>query len=146
MIVTTLLHHVGMRENPWRTLRSRPWIKLEWADLPDGMHGMWGGTTITLSNRATRVERRCALMHELIHAERGIGWGYATAETMQTEERIVRVQTALRLVPLDELALFVDRREFEPITAGVIAREFDVTPKVAALAADLLVQRIMEAA
>lgn len=146
MIVTALVHHVGMRENPWRTLRSRPWITLEWADLPDGMHGMWSGTTITLSNRATRVERRCALMHELIHAERGIGWGYATAETMQTEERIVRVQTALRLVPLDELERFVDRCDFEAVTAGLIAREFDVTPRVASLAAGLLARRMMEAA
>lgn len=128
-----------MGENPWRTLRARPHLTLRWRRLPDGMGAMWRSGEIIIDPRLGRVERRCALMHELVHDDRRIGWPWATAATMETEERIVREETARRLVPLDHLARWVEARaEVGPVTARDIAEEWDVTIQVAHLAGRLL--------
>lgn len=79
------------------------------------------------------------LAHELVHAERGIGHGAATAATMQREEAAVRREVARRLVPEAELRRFVARRlTVGPVGIAEIAEEFDVDPDVAAEAAGLL--------
>ena len=133
-------------ENPWRTLRDRPHLTLHWRHLPEGMGGLWTTGSITLDPRLSRVERRCVLMHELIHDERRIGWPFASAGTMESEERIVRGETARRLVPPDELLELVRRcDDIEPVTATVVAREFDVTPQVAFLALRRLQVDLLEA-
>jgi Zn-dependent peptidase ImmA (M78 family) len=123
-----------MRENPWRTLRSRPHLILEWRRLPDGMGGMWTPGRIVLDSRLNQVERRCVLMHELVHDERQIGWPFATEATMEREEAIVRAETADRLVPPAELLELVSLDGGEPVTAELVAAEFDVTIGVANLA------------
>ncbi len=134
-----------MRENPWRTLRARPDLILEWRVLPDGMRGMWEPSRIVLDPRLSRVERRCTLMHELVHDDRRIGWPFATAATMETEERIVREETAQRLVPGGELLALVRRLgDIEPVTAKTVADEFDVTPAVAHLALRRLQATMLE--
>jgi hypothetical protein len=110
------------------------------------MGAMWGTGTITIDPRLSQTERRCALMHELVHDERRIGWPFASAGTMETEERIVREETARRLVPPDELlALTHQRDDIEPVTATVVAAEFDVTPQVAFLALRRLQVNLLEA-
>ncbi len=122
-------------EDPWRTLRQRPWLTLAWRSLPDGMGAVWSHDTITIDPRLGRVERRCALMHELVHDERRIGWQWATAATMQREEAIVCSEVAARLVPIEPLRELVKARsEFEHVTEHTVAAEFDVTPSVARLA------------
>lgn len=95
------------------------------------MGGLWRPGEIVLDPRLDRVERRCVLMHELVHDERRIGWPWATEATMEREEAIVRRETALRLVPLDQLAQYVARRHPDPITAELVAQEADVTVAVA---------------
>jgi hypothetical protein len=92
-----------------------------------------------LDDRLTRRQRRCVLAHELVHAERGIGHGAATAATMEREEAAVRREVARRLVPARQLRDFVDRRlTVGPVTLEQIADEFDVDLEVAAdAAADL---------
>jgi hypothetical protein len=134
-----------VRENPWRTLRARPGVLLEWRVLPDGMRGIWEPGKITLDPRLSRVERRCTLMHELVHDERRIGWPWATAATMEREEAQVRDETADRLVPAVELAAHVDATmTVEPVTAQLVAVEFDVTPQVAGLALRRLQRWLIE--
>jgi hypothetical protein len=128
-------------ENPWRTLRSREHLVLEWRELPVGMGGMWQPGRIILDPRLGRVERSCVLMHELVHDERRIGWPFATAATMEREEAIVRAETADRLVPPDELVAMV--RRGEPVTARDVAAEFDVTESVAHLALRRLQGRLL---
>jgi len=120
--------------DPWRAARSAPHLEVTFARVPEG--AVWrrtgAGDVITIDRRATRRERRALLTHELIHAERGIGFPVATAATMQREEAIVRRETARRLVPPDELARFVRRRaDVEPVTADLVAEEFDVPRDVA---------------
>lgn len=130
------------RSNPWRQLRARPDLTLRWKVLPDGMGAMWRGVEIWIDPRLDRVARRCALMHELIHDERRIGWPFATAATMETEERIVREETARRLVPDVELAELVRARHPVGLTALEVAQEFDVTEAVAARAMRQLERRL----
>jgi hypothetical protein len=95
---------------------------------------------IVVSPGLGRVERRCHLGHELVHDERRITSPSATDATMEREEVIVRREAARRLVPLAELQTFVEKavEAGEAVSAGEIAREFDVTEAVATEAARLL--------
>jgi hypothetical protein len=90
-----------------------------------------------------RRARRCVLAHELVHAERGIGHGPATAATMQREEEAVRREVARRLVPPGHLVAFVAARSElgGGVSAHDVAEEFDVEPDVAAKALGLLALR-----
>lgn len=130
------------RENPWRTLREQhPRIVVSFDHLPEGTDAEWHGGEVVLASTLTRTQRRCALMHELVHVERQVGWPDATAATMQREEAIVRKAAALRLVPAGELAEFVQvRGQVEPISAQLVAEEFDVTVEVALEAMWVLVR------
>lgn len=119
-------------ENPWRTLRARSDLVLRWKVLPAGMGGCWSPGQITLDPRLGRVELRCTLLHELVHDERRIGWPFATEATMEIEERAVRREAALRLVPLDQLEVLARARgELGEVSAWEVAAEFDVTEAVA---------------
>lgn len=131
--------------NPWAAAGRLPHLEIWFADVPEG--GTWhregGRDHITIDARAGRRERSALLAHELIHAERGIGHPVATAATMQREEAIVRRETARRLVPPDELADLVARRsEVEPVTAHLVAEEFDVPEPVALEALRALAARL----
>ncbi len=132
-------------ENPWSTLRARPHLTLRWKLLPTGMDAMWRTGEILLDPRLSRTERRCALMHELVHDDRRIGWPFATAATMETEERIVRQEAAVRLVPLDQLEALARAREgLDYVTEALVADEFDVTVQVAGLALRMMNARLLD--
>ena len=133
-----------MRWNPWRAARERDDLDIEFADVPYG--AAWfregGRDVIVIDVAADRRTRRALLAHELIHAERGIGFPAASAAVMQREEAAVRRETAVRLVPLDELSAFVTRRSaVEPVTAALVGEEFDVPEPVALEALRALGQR-----
>ena len=131
--------------NPWRAARAHPHLEIVYGPVPEGAtwHRDADGDRITIDERASRRERRALLAHELIHAERGIGHPVASAATMQREEAIVRRETAMRLVPLVELAALVEARAgIEPITATVVADEFDVPEAVAVEALVALQARV----
>lgn len=124
-----------MAWNPWRAAGALEQLDIEFEHVPTGAawYRDYDRDLIVIDDRVGRRERSALLAHELIHAERGIGFPLATAETMQREEAIVRRETARRLVPPDELGQFIERRgEVEPITADVVAEEFDVPAHVAA--------------
>lgn len=118
------------RWNPWRALRERDHIRVEWAFLR--CRGLWiphadGTATIQLDARLSRRERRCVLAHELIHDERGIAFLPSTpAGLVEAEERWVRAETARRLVPPAELAELVAALAPEPVTVLDVADAFDV--------------------
>ena len=130
--------------NPWAAARAWPDLEIWFGEVPDGAtwHRDERGDHITLDATATRRERRALLAHELIHVERGIGFPHATSATMQREEAMVRRETAVRLVPLDDLDALVERRgEVEPVTVELVTEEFDVPEDVAREALLALRQR-----
>lgn len=130
------------RENPWWTLAKYPELLVEFDVLPDGVGAMWEGRRIILDSRLGQRARRCALMHEIVHFERQVGFPDASVATMEREEEIVRREAALRLVPFGELRAFVAvRSQFEGVTADAVGEEFDVTTVVALEAIWALVRR-----
>ncbi len=137
--------------NPWRALRARPHITHAIDPIADeaggAVHARIGDrSAIVLSPDLDRIDRNAALAHELIHDERGIAAPWATDATMQSEERIVRRETARRLVPLDHLLAFVEARvSVEPVTVALVADEYEVPHTVAAEALRQLQVRLLEA-
>ena len=63
--------------------------------LADGMHARTDGTDIWFDDRLSDIQRKCAIVHELIHIERGQG-----SRQLESEEFAVRYQTARRLLPI----------------------------------------------
>ena len=118
------------RWNPWRSLRHRD-IEFWFAPLVDE-RGRWSrgpdGDEILLSDALGRRERCEVLAHELVHAERGVGWPEASAATMELEEERVWREALDRLVPPDELEAFLVRRAtVGPVTVHDVAEEFDLS-------------------
>jgi hypothetical protein len=117
--------------NAWRTLRERSHLVLRWGS-PGGHDGQIdAGGTIWIHPELGRVERHATLAHELVHDERGLLPPGTPAAVVQREEHQVHAETARRLVPLDELAKFIQHCDFEPVTARLVADEFDVPARVA---------------
>lgn len=86
--------------HPWRLLRSRPHLRLQVVDLgDDGPLGCTDGQTITLTTGLLQAERRCVVLHELIHEERGIPHSEDPREECAVEQEVAR-----RLVSLDVLS------------------------------------------
>lgn len=81
--------------HPWRVLRDHwPHIDLHYADLPPGVWGLSDASTIWLDEGLSQAERRCTLLHEIIHRERG-------DDQCQDEatEAAIQVEVARRLIP-----------------------------------------------
>lgn len=128
------------RWNPWRALRASS-IELWFAAL-DGERGRWSTDgrrqEIILSERLDRRQRREVLAHELVHAERGVGWPDATAATMELEEERVWRAALHRLAPPEEVEAFLVRRgSVGPVTVADLAEEFDLSLEAAARVAQV---------
>jgi hypothetical protein len=80
-------------------------VSVKSAALADGVMGLWDPAerTIWLDSGLTQGERRCTLMHELVHAERGDG-SCATALDTIKREVTVHHEAARRLLPLSDVA------------------------------------------
>jgi hypothetical protein len=141
------------RWNPWEALRAHPTLTVRFVDLCHGDAFYWPcprgseRCAIALGAHLDRVERRCALAHELIHHERRGGCAWVGqpdtwSAIVARDEAAVDAEAARRLVPLDELAAMVDAMEDfgEPIEARHVGEEFDVTPAVAERAMRLLAE------
>lgn len=116
-------------------LRARPHLQLRWADLPTGVRGLFvSDGTIVLDVALNREQRNATLLHELIHAERGV------TGNARTDERGVDDEVARRLVPLDELAALKEIAELNELTVDVwmVAERWDVPVAVAERAMRLL--------
>lgn len=86
--------------NPWAALAERVHLKLRWVE--HGRRGCINFATreIQLRRSMAPEERRCVLSHELVHDERGPVPRWLTAR----EESAVRLESARRLIGLDDLA------------------------------------------
>ena len=102
-----------------------------WGEVPAGWsvdlvvmpaRGMcrWNRRTILLDIRLSRIEERCTLTHEIVHAERGPFPRWATAR----EEAAVNAEVARRLIPLDALGEALAWS----LHPAVAAEELDVDP------------------
>lgn len=81
--------------NPWALLRVRPWLELVWTHhLPAGIRAATDGTRIWITHGLSQRERRCALMHELIHIDHG-----HTGHQPPGVEQLVEAVTARTLLP-----------------------------------------------
>lgn len=123
--------------NPWRALRERKHLRLNWGRLSHGKgrivdHGD-GRRTITLDTRLTSIERNAVLAHELVHDELDYLWQVGTPPAIIARgERVVDDLVADRLVPPELLQQFVDAySELEGVTISVVAAEFGVPLDVA---------------
>lgn len=133
---------------PWRALRERDHLTLEWARL-DGCRGHItelgdGRRLIVLDHRLGRVDRNAVLAHELIHDERGILFTDDTPPgIVRKEEALVDAETARRLVPVDELEPLVRARVLDGgcVEWRDVAEWFDVPQDVAERGLWLLEQR-----
>lgn len=111
-----------------------------WGEVPAGWsvdfvvmpaRGMcrWNRRTILLDIKLSRIEERCTLAHELVHAERGPFPRWATAR----EEAAVNAEAARRLIPLDALgealawslhpAVAADELDVDPPTLEALLRD-----------------------
>lgn len=134
---------MGRRWNPWRDLRDRKHLVLEWVEL-EGCAGQiqdrGDHRVIQLDYRLNQIDRNATLCHELVHDERSLFYDDSTPDALiEKEEHAVNHIVASRLLPPDELAAFVDvLAEVEPVTAAIVAIEFDVPLHVAQRALAML--------
>lgn len=107
-----------MAYDPWGEVPAE-W-SVDFVVMP--VRGMcrWNRRTILLDIRLSRIEERCTLTHELVHAERGPFPCWATAR----EEAAVNAEAARRLIPLDALGEAL-AWSLHPTVA---AEELDVDP------------------
>lgn len=85
--------------HPWRALRDRPEITVEWERLP-GRLGQWCERTgtMTMHPEQSQRQRRCTVAHELVHAERG-----HLGRCTPVLDRAVHAEASRRLITLDAL-------------------------------------------
>lgn len=88
-----------MTYHPWRELRSRPHLTLEWTELPDGYLAVSDEDTIWMERRQRQAQRRSTLTHELVHRDHGDVGCQPPAVEAQVEEIAAR-----KLIPLAALA------------------------------------------
>lgn len=140
-----------VRWSPWDALRlAGQRVEFRRARLPDRFGGgvcvpesdtHWA---VVLDDRLTAAERRVTLAHELEHAHRQGGAGYpgqppGWAAVVVRDEAAVDRAVVEKMVPLDELAAFVERRlsTGDPIMAAELAEYFNVTVELVEAAAEL---------
>ncbi|QLQ16103.1 MAG: ImmA/IrrE family metallo-endopeptidase [Micropruina sp.] len=89
--------------HPWRELRAMDDWTLDWERLPRGVLGVcdWEARVITLDSRLRQPERRCTVLHEILHAKRGV---FADDPVlMAKEEAAIERLVARALIPLRAL-------------------------------------------
>lgn len=91
-------------------------LRIKSGELPKSIRGLYDAVTHTiwLDSALTRVERRCTLAHELVHAERR-DVRIADPVLNGRQEIVVHREAARRLISVDQLA--------EAIVWAVEARE-----------------------
>lgn len=123
-----------MGYSPWADLNDRPHICLDAhsVELPAGQ-GWWLPDVlgIVLDRRLTRVERRCALAHELRHVDHDdvqvSGIGPDGPRIARRQETRADREAARRLIEVEALAVALAAH---PDDATAVADELDVTTEV----------------
>jgi hypothetical protein len=90
--------------DPYALLAGMPHLTLEVTRLPDDEMGRWvpSRQTILLDDRLNQAERRCTLVHEMVHHVTGDHLGL-TPELVRMQERLCRERTARLLITLPAL-------------------------------------------
>jgi Zn-dependent peptidase ImmA (M78 family) len=117
--------------DPWADLHARPHICCDWhsVELPLG-DGWWLPDVlgIVLDRRLTRVERRCALAHELRHVDHGdeqvAHIGPDGPRLGRRQEARADREAAHKLIELDDLAAAMRAYIDHP---AAVADDLDVT-------------------
>lgn len=128
--------------NPWRALREREHVELQWRELPRDQRGYWspcgGRAVIVLATWLDRRARRCTLAHELVHDERGLTTSRMPAALVAKEESAVEREVARRMVPRDELLTMIESATElgEGLGVAEVVEAFDVDEDVARRALD----------
>lgn len=118
-----------MRYSPWEHLAALTHITFGLTRLPAG-HGWWlpDMKAIALDDRLNRVERRCVLAHELVHAERldtNCHYdGPSGARAARRQEASADVIAAHRLITIDDLVFALREHPLDP---PAVADALDVT-------------------
>lgn len=81
--------------HPWRWLRNLPHVDLQWHDGGVMGEADHEAQTVSLRRGLSYEERRCTLLHELLHLERGP----ALTTTCDRDEDAVRRTTARLMLP-----------------------------------------------
>lgn len=123
-----------MRYSPWADLGARPHICCDahTIELPHG-GGWWLPDVlgIVLDRRMTRVERRCALAHELRHVDHGdeqvAHVGPDGPRLARRQEARADREAARRLISIDDLSAALVAH---PHDGAAAAEQLDVTEKV----------------
>jgi hypothetical protein len=91
--------------DPYSLLAGMPHLTLEVTRLPDDEMGRWipSRQTIVLDDRLDQAERRCTLVHEMVHHISGDILGL-TPELVVMQERMCRERTARLLITITALA------------------------------------------
>lgn len=116
-----------MAYDPWGEVPAG-W-SVDFAVMPARGMCRWNRRTILLDIKLSRIEERCTLAHELVHAERGPFPRWATVR----EEVAVNAEAARRLIPLDALgealawslhpAVAADELDVDPPTLEALLRD-----------------------
>lgn len=90
--------------NPYDLLEEHPDITLVFTRLPGRERGRWYPDlhAIVLAERLTQAERRCTLMHELVHRMRGDNH-VDDPHLLGRQERSCHETVARLLIPFDRL-------------------------------------------
>jgi Zn-dependent peptidase ImmA (M78 family) len=91
--------------DPYALLAGMPHLNLEVTRLPDDEMGRWipERQMIVLDDRLDQAERRCTLVHEMVHHISGDHTDL-TPELSRMQERMCRERTARLLITLPSLA------------------------------------------
>lgn len=94
-----------MTIDPYAVLASMPHLTLEVRRLPDDEMGRWvpQRQTILLDDRLDQAERRCTLVHEIVHHLSG-DHDLSNPAYTEFQERMCRERTARLLITLTALA------------------------------------------
>lgn len=93
-----------MTIDPYKWLARAPHVKLNITRLPDDLMGRWipDASTIELDDRLTQTERRCTLVHELVHRLHK-DLPTLPPELLEIQERQCEKRAAKLLIPLNQL-------------------------------------------
>lgn len=94
-----------MTIDPYALLAGMPELTLEITRLPDDEMGRWvpDRKTILLDDRLSQAERRCTLVHEMVHHLNGDHPGLEP-ELEAAQERACHERAARLLIPIRALA------------------------------------------
>lgn len=81
-----------MTFHPWRRLRSRDHLTVEWTPQPLGRIAATDGRNIIyMDPRLSQVQRRCAITHEQVHIDLGHTGGCDSRDEAKTREITARL-------------------------------------------------------